>query len=255
MRIQFASDLHLEFKENLAYVQSIPFEVTGEILILAGDTFYLKDRTMPNIKFWKWASQNYQQVMLVPGNHEFYNNGDVSVRGDSWQYTFLDNVGYYYNKVVRIDDVDIVLSTLWSHIPAENEFNVFRGMNDFCQILYDKHRLRIEDFNVEHEKCLSFIKQSVLESTAKHIVVATHHLPTFQAVAKERINDSMNNAYVTELGNFIADSRIDYWIYGHSHKNIDTEIGTTKIVSNQLGYLFNGGQAEGFSASRFIELQ
>lgn len=254
MRIQFVSDLHLEFKENLAYVQSIPFEVTGEILILAGDTFYLKDSTMPNIKFWKWASQNYQQVMLVPGNHEFYNNGDVSVRGDSWQYIFLDKVGYYYNKVVRIGDVDIILSTLWSHIPAENEFNVFRGMNDFCQILYDKHRLRIEDFNAEHEKCLAFIKQNVLESTAKHIVVVTHHLPTFQAIAKERINDSMNNAYVTELGNFIADSRIDYWIYGHSHENVDTEIGTTKIVSNQLGYLLNGKQAEGFSESRFIEL-
>lgn len=254
MRIQFLSDLHLEFKENLAYVQSIPFEVTGEILILAGDTFYLKDSTMPNIKFWKWASQNYQQVMLVPGNHEFYNNGDVSVRGDSWQYIFLDKVGYYYNKVVRIGDVDIILSTLWSHIPAENEFNVFRGMNDFCQILYDKHRLRIEDFNAEHEKCLAFIKQNVLESTAKHIVVVTHHLPTFQAIAKERINDSMNNAYVTELGNFIADSRIDYWIYGHSHENVDTEIGTTKIVSNQLGYLLNGKQAEGFSESRFIEL-
>lgn len=254
MRIQFASDLHLEFKENLAYVQSIPFEVTGEILILAGDTFYLRDRTMPNIKFWKWASQNYQQVILVPGNHEFYNNGDVSVRGDSWQYMFFDNVGYYYNKVVRIDDMDIVLSTLWSHIPAENEFNVFRGMNDFCQILYDKHRLRIEDFNAEHEKCLAFIKQSVLESTAKHIVVVTHHLPTFQAVAKERINDSMNNAYVIELDNFIADSRIDYWIYGHSHENIDTEIGITKIVSNQLGYLFNGECAEGFSESRFVEL-
>lgn len=254
MRIQFASDLHLEFKENLAYIQSIPFEVTGEILILAGDTFYLKDRTMPNIKFWKWASQNYLQVILVPGNHEFYNNGDVSVRGDSWQYMFLDNVGYYYNKVVRISDMDIVLSTLWSHIPAENEFNVFRGMNDFRQILYDKHRLRIEDFNAEHEKCLTFIKQSVLESTAKHIVVVTHHLPTFQAVTKEQINDNMNNAYVTELGNFIADSRIDYWIYGHSHKNIDTEIGTTKIISNQLGYLLNGERAEGFSESRFIEL-
>lgn len=254
MRIQLASDLHLEFKENLAYIQSIPFEITGDILILAGDTFYLKDRTMPNIKFWRWASQNYQQVILVPGNHEFYNNGDVTSRGDSWQYMFLDNVGYYYNKVVRIGDVDIILSTLWSHIREENEVSLFRGMNDFCQILYDKHRLRIEDFNVEHKKCLAFIKQSVLESTAKHIVVVTHHLPTLQVVAEERINDSMNNAYVTELGNFIANSRIDYWIYGHSHENINTEIGVTKIISNQLGYLLNGEQIEGFSTSRFIEL-
>lgn len=84
MRIQFASDLHLESKENLACVQSTPFEVTGEILILAEDTFYLKDRTMPNIKFWRWASQNYEQVILVPGNHEFYNNGNITARGDSW---------------------------------------------------------------------------------------------------------------------------------------------------------------------------
>lgn len=64
----------------------------------------------------------------------------------------------------------------------------------------------------------------------------------------------MNNAYVTELGNFIADSRIDYWIYGHSHANIDTEINSTKIVTNQLGYLLDGVRAEGFSESKFIEI-
>lgn len=86
MRIQFASDLHLEFKENLAFIKSMPFEVAGDILILAGDTLYLNDTTIPKIKFWKWASENYQQVILVPGNHEFYNNGDVTARGDSWQY-------------------------------------------------------------------------------------------------------------------------------------------------------------------------
>lgn len=254
MRIQFVSDLHLEFKENLAYIQSVPFEITGDILILVGDTFYLKDKTMPNIKFWRWASQNYQQVVLVPDNHEFYNNGDVTSRGDSWQYMFLENVGYYYNKVVRIGDVDIILSTLWSHIREENEVSVFRGMNDFSQILYDKHRLCVEDFNAEHKKCLAYIKQSVLKSTAKHIVVVTHHLPTYQVVSEERIKDSMNNAYVTELGNFIADSRIDYWIYGHSHANIDAVINSTKIVTNQLGYLLDGMRADGFSKSRFIEL-
>ncbi|MFA6768844.1 MAG: hypothetical protein WCR86_10540 [Parabacteroides sp.] len=155
--------------------------------------------------------------------------------------------------MIRIGDVDIILSPLWSHIRKENEVSVFRGMNDFRQILYGKHRLCIEDFNAEHEKHLTFLKQSVIESTAKHIVVVTHHLPTHQVVGEERIKDRMNNAYVTELGNFIADSRIDYWIYGHSHENFETEIGHTKIISNQLGYLLNGVQADGFSESRFIE--
>ncbi len=254
MKIQFASDLHLEFRENFLFVKSHPFELTGDILVLAGDTFYLKDSTMPHINFWRWASENYQQVMLVPGNHEFYDNGDITARGDSWKYMFLPNVGYYYNQVVRIDETDIILSTLWSHIREENEFCVFRGTNDFRQILYNGHHLYPEDYNTEHEKCLGFIKQSVIESTAKHIVVVTHHIPTLKAVSKHHKGNTVSNAYVTELGDFIADSQIDYWIYGHSHENIDTEIGSTKILSNQLGYVFCREHEEGFSGSKFIEV-
>ena len=54
-----------------------PFEVTGDVLVFAGDTGYLRDRTLPNLRFWKWASANYREVLLVPGNHAFYGNGDV----------------------------------------------------------------------------------------------------------------------------------------------------------------------------------
>ena len=37
MRIQYASDLHLEFPQNTDFIMSNPLKVTGEILILAGD--------------------------------------------------------------------------------------------------------------------------------------------------------------------------------------------------------------------------
>lgn len=40
-----------------------------------------------------------------------------------------------------------------------------------------------------------------------------------------------------ELGSFIEASPIDYWIYGHSHRNIDRMIGRTQCLSNQLGYV------------------
>lgn len=50
--------------------------------------------------------------MMIAGNHEFYNNGDIAAQGDSWQKMFLPNVGYYRNKVIRIDNVDFILSTL-----------------------------------------------------------------------------------------------------------------------------------------------
>ena len=32
----------------------------------------------------------------------------------------------------------------------------------------------------------------------------------------------------------------EYWIYGHSHRNINDVIGKTQCVSNQLGYVFSG---------------
>ena len=109
MKIQYASDIHLELSDYLRFIKSEPFEVTGDVLVFAGDTGYLRDRTLPNLRFWKWASANYREVLLVPGNHEFYGNGDVLAYGDSWSREILHNVHYYQNKVVRIDNVDFIL--------------------------------------------------------------------------------------------------------------------------------------------------
>lgn len=60
MKIQYMSDLHLEFRENSRYVKEDIFPVTGDILVLAGDTMYLKDRTAMQMRFWKWASAHFQ---------------------------------------------------------------------------------------------------------------------------------------------------------------------------------------------------
>ena len=76
MRIQYMSDLHMELWDNSRYIKANEFEVVGDVLVLAGDTFYLRDIIAPQKKFWNWASKNFRQVLLVPGNHEFYSNGD-----------------------------------------------------------------------------------------------------------------------------------------------------------------------------------
>jgi predicted phosphohydrolase len=166
-----------------------------------------------------------------------------------------DNVGYYQNQVVRIDDTDFILSTLWSYIPPTHEYVVSHGLNDFYQTLYEGHQLTVDDFNRMHQFCLDFIKQSVQESTAERIVVVTHHLPTRQVVAPQHLGSDINSGFATELGDFIADSRIDVWIYGHSHTNIDTTIGHTKIVCNQMGYVFaNEHLTNGFDFGKMIEI-
>ena len=255
MKVQYMSDLHLEMIDNLDYLKAARFEVGGDILVLAGDIIYLRDTAAVYNRFWDWAAKNYQQVMLVPGNHEFYGYDDVAKRGDSWQRKLRENISYHQNQVVRIADTDFILSTLWSRIREEDMFYIWRGMNDFHQVMYNGRFYTPDDFNWEHEKCLHFIKKSVTESTAKHIVVVTHHLPTLAVVASRHVGSVLNSAFATELGGFIADSRIDYWIYGHSHTNIDSMIGNTKIICNQLGYVFSKEHLKnGFEWGKVIEI-
>lgn len=210
MRIQFASDIHLEFRENREFIRSGVFRVAGDILILAGDVYYLDENLLRQCDLLKWASDNYEQTLLIPGNHEYYLHSDVVERGDTWKLSVFSNVAYYQNQVVSVNNTDIILSTLWSYIRSENEMAVFNGINDFRLISYNGGIFSTKDFNEEHRKCLSFIKQKIQESTAQHIVVVTHHVPTFKAVASQHKSSCLNDAFACELKDFIAENPIDY---------------------------------------------
>jgi len=260
LRLQYVSDLHLEFAQNRQWLANHPLEVTGDILLVAGDTAYLdlpesKNDTYSAYKFWDWASEHYKQVIVCLGNHDFYGYYDLSTMPDGFRKQIRHNVFAYYNNVVHLDDTDIIVSTLWSKIEPCDAFLTERNVSDFYRIMYDGHRLTADDFNKEHERCFAFIKQAVGESKAKKIVVVTHHVPTQLCTAPEFKSSSINGAFTVELGEFIADSRIDYWIYGHSHRNIRAQIGDTLIMSNQLGYVSSKEHlTNGFSPSAMIEL-
>ena len=149
MKIQYCSDLHMEFHENMRFMKSLPLEPVGDVLVIAGDVGYLVDSTVPHLRFWKWA--------------------------------------------------------------VSHTIDIFHGFT------------------------LSLI----------HI--------TISALEQRHFGDVLNAAYATELGNYIADSRISAWIYGHSHHSTDLMIDNTHLVSNPLGYVFCGENTN-FNDSAVIEV-
>ena len=241
MKIQFASDLHLEMSANAAWIQSHPLEVAGEILVLAGDTAYLEEG-VPDW-FLDWASTSYKQVMLIPGNHEFYKFYDIAKLNDGYCLEIRPNVHSYYNAVVHIGDIDFIITTLWAKIPLKESYYTEQVVSDFRRII----------FNGEHERCLAFLKDAISNSRARRKIVVTHHVPSFQMQCPKFADSQANGAFTVELEDYIKDSGIDYWIYGHSHYNVDVKIGNTKCVSNQLGYVFHG-EHEFFNPGKSLEV-
>lgn len=249
MKIQYASDLHLEFRANREWLYDNPLEVTGDILLLAGDIMYIEDCSL----FFDWASKNYRHVLMVPGNHEFYGR-DVKRYWGSLTKPIHNNVAYFHNNVVRIDDTDFILSTLWSFIPDRVADIVHEGLNDFHAIGFDGMPLRVAQYVGEHIASVLFIEKAVKESTAKHIVVVTHHSPSLLTVATEHLTSPLRYAFATDLHYLMEDGRIDYWVYGHSHTNINCKVFNTEVVCNQLGYVEHNGQMAGFRLDKYFEI-
>ena len=238
MKIQYASDLHLEFEDNTDYLIQNPLKVTGEILILAGDIHVIDSENYLENPFWDWASKNYKRVIIAFGNHEFYNGYDLSAMKDGFSLKIRDNVYYYYNSVISInEDIDIIVSTLWSYINPKNEYSCVMGVNDFNLIKYDGQKLTADIFNAEHKKCLEFVKKSLNESKAKIKIVVTHHVPSKLLIAEEYKDSDLNDAFTVDLTDYIKKCDAKYWIYGHSHRNINKKIGKTYCVCNQMGYI------------------
>lgn len=124
---------------------------------------------------------------------------------------------------------------------------------DFRRIMFKGELLTFADFNSEHRRCLDFIKSAVSKSKAAHKIVVTHHVPSFRMLCSKFRDSKVNGAFTVELEDYIQSSGIDYWIYGHSHFNVDVRIGNTLCISNQLGYVFHNEHAS-FRKNATIEL-
>ncbi len=256
LTIQYCSDLHLEFDINREYVLDCPIEPMGDVLVLAGDVSYLHYyRTRGHEKaFFNQLCKQFRQVYWLAGNHEFYRNNSI----DDWhkpiQTELKPNLWLVNNVVVNYLGVNMVFSTLWTHIDQLHEKQIQRGMSDFHVTRYQDNNLTVKHYNALHQSAIAFLQPNLHHLKDEPTVVITHHVPTYLCEHKKYEGSLLSQGFVVELDDLIAETQPDYWIYGHSHANMpQVQIGNTHLVTNQLGYV-SMGEMLGYSASACLSL-
>lgn len=264
MIVQYASDLHLEFEVNRRFVLEGGVKPAGDVLVLAGDVANLFALSSYDA-FWDWCAKNWAQTIFVPGNHDYYGAWPSrEAMLEPLRLAIRPNVHCCLNTVMQLENVDFVCSTLWSRVSLEETLQVQSLLLDFKEIAVEERLLTVADYNALFESSWRFVQKAVGDcaregrekeekgekgGAAHDIVVVTHHVPTFAAVADYRLDSPVGTGFTTELSNWIAESPVSTWIYGHSHDSVEVEINRTQVRSNQLGYLkFKEGR--GFKASK-----
>ena len=236
MKVQYCSDLHLEFSYNSAFLKANPLKVEGEILLLAGDIipFAMMDKAK---WFFDFVSDHFKVTYWIPGNHEYY-RFNIDKEDIALHEKIRDNVFLVNNHIAIHEHVKFIFSTLWSTISPAYAWEIQQSISDFDLIKYTQKSLTPFHFNQFHNTSRTVIEKALAQKDAEKTIVVTHHVPTFMNYPTKYKGSSLNEAFAVELYDLIEQSNADYWIYGHHHQQVDDfVIGKTQLTTNQLGYV------------------
>ena len=236
LKIQYASDLHIEFPANKEFLKQHPLQPVGDVLVLAGDIvpFAVMDKHQD---FFSFLADNFKTTYWLPGNHEYY-HFDIAEKSGVLNEAIRSNVFWVNNTSVLHEHVKLVFSTLWSRISPGYQWQIERSLNDFHVIKHKGYRFSAEQYNQLHAESLAFIQNELINNQNGQTAVFTHHCPTFLNYPEQYKGDILNEAFAVELHDLIEASEIASWVYGHHHTNTpEFTIGNTKLITNQLGYV------------------
>lgn len=252
MTIQFASDLHLEFPENKQFLRKNPLQPQASILLLAGDIVPFRQLEQHG-DFFSFCSDHFEKTYWIAGNHEYY-LGNLSGKTGPFVEEVAPQVFLVNNHSVAHHHVQIILSTLWTPISKESQYPIQNSLNDYHLIKEGEKRFSPERSSQLFEENLKYLTTALANKAQEKCIVVTHHVPTFNHYPQEYQGSVLNQAFAVDLNTFIESAPIDYWIYGHHHRNVPPfKIGSTKLMTNQLGYVKYGEQ-KGFSATCLLEV-
>jgi predicted phosphodiesterase len=255
MRIQLASDLHLEMLERYYPGERLIAPAAhADLLVLAGD---IANGPRAIQLFAHWPVP----VIYVAGNHEFYDSQwqetrallKASAAGTS--VVFLDNEladlsVFEQWASVRRDElarIRILGSTLWTDYELLGPTTRQEAMTIAQSRIADHRTIQVGDGRFgpgmaleDHLASRAWLSRELAKPYEGTTVVVTHHGPHPSSVHPRYAGDSCNAAFVSDLTELVH--KTDLWLHGHVHDNFDYRVGQCRVVANPRGYALNRGR-------------
>ncbi|WP_033425500.1 metallophosphoesterase [Arsukibacterium perlucidum] len=232
MKLQFLSDIHLEFGDF-----EVP-RIDADVLVVAGDLH-------TGTKGAEWLlAQNFDiPVIYVLGNHEYYKQTYPVLQGKIREVLAGSSVYFLENQFVDIDGVRFHGATLWTDFEIFGDarltgFECQQRMNDFKKIKRAPNysKIRPQDIAAIHKQSLNWLENSLAQSTVATNVVVSHHAPSIKSVPDGEQSNPIIGAYVSDLEATMRRHNIALWVHGHIHSNADYYVHGCRVVCNPRGY-------------------
>lgn len=249
--IQYSSDLHLEFGcDDFSQI----IEPVADILILAGDIGYPHEQIYKD--FLIWCKEKFEEVILVPGNHEYYGRSINSVGKKLDKLDGTTGMKLLDNSLMAFcsEEIIVIGSTLWSEIPPEHTQEVLYSISDYGRIENFNVSVQNELFNANKNWLRENIQKYRLAFPEFKIIVVTHHAPVLEVTSAEQYRDkSTNCAFASDCTDIMEG--VDLWIFGHTHftTTFTHELPSGKsviVTANQRGYPHENGT--GYKPDRYL---
>ena len=227
--LQYISDIHLEYRHTFP---KIP--IRGTNLALLGD---IGNPFKNNYKeFLKYTSDNWNEVFIVTGNHEYwqekYNMDEVDNEIKNITTKF-NNVTFLNNNKFDLDNYTVLGTTLWSKIQQIPK----KTIGDDLYIKYQNRQINFQDLNKFHYDSVEWLEKNIKEST-KPVIVLTHHLPSYKLIVdKFKVGSfaPFQDRFASDLDHLITNP-VKFWLCGHSHSTNEMKINGVFCAINAFGY-------------------
>jgi hypothetical protein len=217
-----------------------------ENIILAGDIGHLELFEQYSSFIFDICS-NFKNVILVPGNHEFYS--------EKYDFEFLyklllklknicHNLIILDNNYIDLDgNIRLYGTTLWCNIP-------YRNLEKNVPILCNNNKIDNNWLNQKNQECIIKIQQNIkkAQNDNKRLIIISHYSPSLENLNPKNFECNIRFYYFCNLEYLFNRTNVYTWIYGHTHYNKDYySANNTRILSNQY-------RAKNYNRNKIIKI-